>query len=146
MAAARIVLLAPLSGVTIMVTGGLVWSRRAILGTGSAVMECIDDSPCLLVVNALPSDTTLSWPPSRRHVSSPSVSWVAAENAESGHSPLIGVHWAGGGGGRTAEGCTGLPGTAGGGGSGARCVMKSLNDSLNVGRGVVSCWYKMGLG
>ena len=113
-------------------------------------MECINDSPCLLVVKALPKDTTLSWPSllllSHRRVSPPPVSWVAAENAEPGHSPLIGVHWAGGGGGGTAEGCTGLPGTAGGGGSGARCVMNSLNDSLNVGRGVVSCWYKMGLG
>ena len=124
-------------------------------------MECIDDSPCLLVVKALPNDTTLSWPSllllSRRRVSPPSVSWVAAENAEPGHSPLIGVYWAGGGGGRTAGGCTGLPGTAGDcrgcrdcrglpGTAGARCVMNSLNDSLNVGRGVVSCWYKMGLG
>ena len=134
--------LAPLSGVTIMVAGGLVWSLRAILGTGRAVMECMG-SPCLLVVKALPNDTTLSWPLSHRRVSPPSVS-AAATNAEPGHS-LIGVHWAGGGGGGTAGGCMGLPGTAGGGGSGARCVMKSLNDSLNAGRGVVSCWNRIGL-
>ena len=55
--AAKMVLLAPLSGVTIMVAGGSVWRRRGILGTGSAVMECID-SPCPLVVKALPRDTT----------------------------------------------------------------------------------------
>ena len=107
--------LAPLSGVTIMVAGGLEWRRRGILGTGRAVMECMY-SPCPLVVKALPRDTTLprpSSPPlSHRCVSPPPVSWAAAENAESGHSPLIGVHWAGGVAGglrRVVRDCRGLP-------------------------------------
>ena len=100
--------LAPLSGVTIMVAGGSVWRRRGILGTGSAVMECID-SPCPLVVKALPRDTTLprpSSPPlSHRCESPPPVSWAAAENAESGHC-------AGGGGGAGEGGGGGAPGVS----------------------------------